>query len=330
MRVLVTGYGGFLGSAIARQLVARGDRVVGVARGEYPALASLGIEPRRGDLTDRAFVLGAVRDVDAVIHTAAQAGVWGPRGSYHAANVVATRHVVEGCRRAGVATLVFTSSPSVTFSGKDQCHVDESEPYPNRWMCAYPETKAIAERDVLAAHTPGQLHTCALRPHLIWGNDDPHLLPRVIDRARRGRLRVIGDGTNRIDTVHVENAAAAHLDALSALAERPELAGGRAYFISQDEPVDCWDWIGTICEIGGVPGPGRAIGFRTAYAIGAACEAVYRVAGRRSEPPMTRFVACQMARHHHFDITAAKERLGYQPRVSMREGLDRLRAAWVP
>ncbi len=328
MRILVTGCGGFLGSEIVRQLLARGDAVVGVARGDYPELRALGMDSIRGDLTERAFVLDSVRGVDAVVHTAALAGVWGPWERFRAINVSATQHLIEACLASGVGSLVFTSSPSVTFSGQDQCGVDESAPYPERWLCAYPETKAMAERAVLEAHAAGGLHTCALRPHLIWGERDPHLLPRIVERARRGRLRIVGEGNNVVDTVHVVNAAAAHLDALDTLRDRPEVGGGRAYFIAQDEPVDLWEWIGTICDIAGVARPRRRIGFRLAYGIGAACEAVYHVARRREEPPMTRFVAAQLARHHYFDTSAARDRLGYRVRISMEQGLERLRQAW--
>jgi nucleoside-diphosphate-sugar epimerase len=328
MRVLVTGCGGFLGSEIVRQLLQRGDQVVGVSRGEYPLLVTAGMKPIRGDLTESSFVDEALRDVDAVIHTAAVAGVWGKWQYFYRINKLATDHVIAACRRWEIGSLVFTSSPSVTFSGADQRGVDESEPYASKWLCHYPHTKALAEQAVLASHRSGHLNTLALRPHLIWGDDDPHILPRLLDRARSGRLRIVGDGRNRVDTVHVINAAAAHLDALDALRDAPDRAGGRAYFIAQDEPVNCWDWISEVCQLGGVEPPTRKISFPLAYRLGAALEAVYRVTGRSVEPPMTRFVAAQLARDHYFDTTAAKERLGYRVRISMAEGLRSLARAW--
>ncbi len=328
MRVLVTGCGGFLGSEIVRQLIAHGDQVVGVSRSEYPELVSLGMTHVQGDLTEASFTTNAIKEVDAVIHTAAVAGVWGPWQHFYSINKLATDHVIHACKSGGIRTLVFTSSPSVTFNGSHQRGVDESEAYATRWLCHYPHTKALAERASLRAHEIGTLHTCALRPHLIWGNDDPHILPRMIARAKSGRLRVVGDGTNRVDTVHVVNAAGAHLDAIDALQANPQEAGGRAYFIAQDEPVNCWDWIAGICELGGAQPPGKRISFRAAYALGATLEAVYRATGRSSEPPMTRFVAAQLAHDHFFDITAAKQRLGYRLRVSMADGLRSLQQAW--
>ncbi|OYP28941.1 NAD-dependent epimerase/dehydratase family protein [Rhodopirellula sp. MGV] len=329
MRVLVTGPAGFLGGEIVDQLLERGDEVVGVSRGSYPDVVAKGVDYRQGDLTDKAFTLEAIRDVDVVVHTAAIAGVWGPDEQFERINTSATEHVIEACRSNGIKRLVFTSSPSVTFDGEDQCELDESAPYPERWLCAYPRTKAAAEQSVLASHQLGHLHTCALRPHLVWGEDDPHLLARVIDRAKAGQLKIVGDGKNLIDTVHVINAAAAHLDAIDALDRQPEIAGGRAYFIAQDEPVNCWHWIGTICEAAGVPVPRKRVPYRVAYSVGAMLEMTYQVLGRQAEPPMTRFVAAQLAKHHYFDITAAKERLGYRVRISMAEGLQRLRDAWA-
>ena len=150
----------------------------------------------------------------------------------------------------------------------------------------------------------------------------------MIARARSGRLRIVGDGSNRVDTVHVINAAAAHLDALDALLAAPQDAGGRAYFIAQDEPVNCWGWIAKICELSGVDPPKKRISFRAAYALGAGLETMYRATGSGSEPPMTRFVAAQLSHDHYFDISAAKQRLGYRVRLSMDEGLRSLQQAW--
>jgi nucleoside-diphosphate-sugar epimerase len=328
MRVLVTGPAGFLGGEIVDQLLSRGDQVVGISRGDYPQLSDKGVDYHRGDLSDALVAGRLVRDVDAVVHTAAVAGVWGPYEGFYRINTQATLNVIDACRQNDIPTLVFTSSPSVTFGGDDQKGVDESAAYPTRWLCAYPQTKALAEQAVLKAHGEGGINTCSLRPHLIWGENDPHLLARVIDRAKSGRLKIVGDAKNLIDTVHVTNAAAAHLDAIDALTSQPQLAGGRSYFIAQDEPVNCWQWISKICEIGGAPAPSRKVPFRAAYAIGAALEAVYRATGRQTEPPMTRFVAAQLAKDHYFDISAAKERLGYTVRLSMDQGLDQLRAAW--
>jgi nucleoside-diphosphate-sugar epimerase len=328
MRILVTGCGGFLGSEIVRQLIERGDTVVGVARSYYPALRRLGMELRQGDLVDPLFTIDSVQNVDAVIHTAATAGVWGPWDHFYSINKTATDNVIRACRENGIDKLVFSSSPSVTFDGDDQSGVNESVPYASRWLCHYPHTKALAEIAVIEAHTPDTLHTIALRPHLIWSEDDPHLFPRVLDRARKGRLRIVGDGDNLVDTVHVINAAGAHLDALDALGRSPQEVGGQAYFIAQDEPVDCWDWIAEVCLIAGVEPPRKRISFAAAYAIGRSLETAYKLTGRKTEPPMTRFVAAQLARDHYFDITAARTKLGYRSRITMQEGLDRLRLAW--
>jgi nucleoside-diphosphate-sugar epimerase len=237
---------------------------------------------------------------------------------------------------------VYTSSPSVVFAGRDQCGVDESMPYDFAWMRAnkayYSESKACAEQAVLAANGHG-VKTCALRPHLIWGPGDTHLIPRLIERARSGRLRRVGDGTNLVDITYVENAAEAHLRAADALAmaspsaefdELPRVEAlspspaGKAYFISQGEPVNCWQWIDDVLQLAGLPPVERSMSYKTARRIGAGCEAAYRVLRFRGEPPMTRFLAAQLATSHWFDIAAARRDFGYQPRVSTAEGMLRL------
>jgi nucleoside-diphosphate-sugar epimerase len=328
MQALVTGAGGFLGRYIAEQLVARGDRVRGFGRGDYPQLRELGVEVERGDIRDAEAVASACRGVDVVFHTAAVAGIWGPWDYFHGINTLGSSHVVAGCLRHGVPRLVFTSSPSVTFRGEDQEHIDESAPYTERWLCHYPHTKALAEQAVLAANGRDGLLTCALRPHLIWGPRDPHLMPRLLDRARRGRLWRVGAGNNRIDAVYVENAARVHLQAADSL--RPgSPACGRAYFITNGEPVNCWKWIDQLLELAGLPPVRRAMPFRAAWAIGHGLEVAWRVVGRGNEPPMTRFLAAQLGTSHFFDISAARRDLGYVPAVSMAEGMNRLREWFV-
>ncbi len=323
MKALVTGAGGFLGQYLVEQLVARGDTVRGLSRGVYPALARGGVSWAQADVCDAAAVRAAVEGVDVVFHTAARAGVWGPWDTYYATNVQGTLNVIDACREAGVPKLVFTSSPSVTFDGRDQCGVDETAAYPQRWLCHYQHTKALAEHAVLRANGDGGLATCALRPHLIWGPRDGHLIPRLLDRARRGRLRQVGDGTNLIDTVYVANAAQAHLLA----ADRLRLDGpvaGRAYFISQGEPVRCWDWINAVLRLAGLPPVRRRISAASAWRLGALLECVYRSLGWQREPIMTRFLAAQLATSHYFNIARARDDLGYAPQVPLADGMERL------
>ncbi len=324
MRALVTGGGGFLGRYIAEQLVKRGDTVRTLARGDYPDLRQLGIDTIQGDIRDAGAVEAACQDMDVVFHTAAVAGIWGPWEHYHTINTEGTRRVVQACLKKGVARLVFSSSPSVTFDGSDQRNVDESAPYPDRWLCHYPHTKALAEQFVLAANGEGGLATCALRPHLIWGPRDPHLIPRLVERGRAGQLRRVGEGRNRIDVTYVENAAEAHLLAADALQDSTSSVAGRAYFISQGEPVNCWDWINEVLHLAGVPPVTRSISRRTAWWIGHAFECGHRLLGIEGEPRMTRFLAAQMSTDHYFNLRRAREDFGFLPTISTAEGLRRL------
>ncbi len=327
MKALVTGAGGFLGSEIVRQLVARGDHVRALSRRKYAELERLGVESIQADVRDAAAVRDSLHQVEVVFHTAAVAGIWGPWEHFYSINTQGTRNVLAGCLAQGVGRLVFSSSPSVTFSGHDQCGVDESEPYPQQWLCHYPHSKALAERAVLEANGQRGLLTCALRPHLIWGPGDPHLVPRLLDRARRGRLRQIGDGSNVIDMVFVENAALAHLQAADHLTPRSPV-GGQAYFISQGEPVNCWQWINDILGLDGLPPVSKRISLRGAWRAGAVLEAVYRTLRITREPVMTRFLAAQLGTSHYYDIRRARRDFDYAPPVSTSEGMQRL-DAWL-
>jgi 2-alkyl-3-oxoalkanoate reductase len=325
MHALVTGAGGFLGQYITRQLVARGDKVRALSRGNYPFLTELGVESVQGDIQDASAVERACQSVDAVFHVAATAGIWGKWQTYYGINVLGTRNVIAACLKNSVPRLIYTSSPSVTFAAKDQCGIDESAPYPKRWLAHYPHTKALAEQEVLAVNSEEVL-TCALRPHLIWGPGDQHLIPRLLARARAGQLRRVGAGKNLIDAVYVENAAAAHLLAADKLHAGSPVCG-KAYFITNGEPVNCWDWINEILSLAGVPRATKSISYRAAYAAGSMLEGIWTLTGRTDEPRMTRFLAAQLATSHYFNITAAHRDLSYEPRIAMAEGMQRLRGA---
>jgi len=331
VKALITGGGGFLGSAIAHMLHTRGDEVIVLGRRRYAHHEQAGLATVQADIRDAAAVGRACGGVDVVFHTAALAAIWGPRKLFHDINVGGTRNVIDACRNAGVGRLVFTSSPSVVFGDEDLCGVDESQPYPQRFLAHYPETKAEAERLVLGANGPG-LATAALRPHLIWGPGDPHLIPRVIERARQGKLMQVGDGTNLVDITYIDNAAEAHLLACDALlsvgveqsSSFAAPCAGKAYFISQGEPVALWPWLGGILNAVGAPPIRRSVSYAAARWIGTVAEAVYRFMRLPGEPRMTRFLAAQLAKSHYFDISAARSDFGYVPRVSTQEGLLRL------
>lgn len=324
MRALVTGGGGFLGRTIVERLLARGDRVRSFSRGDYPELRRLGVDVVRGDLADRTAVVAACRGCDVIFHVAAKAGIWGDERDYHRANVVGTENVLAGCSAHGIARLVFTSSPSVVFDGRDQEGVDESAPYPDRFEAAYPRTKAMAERMVLRANGPGRA-TVALRPHLIWGPRDNHLVPRIIARSRS--LRRIGQEDKKVDSVYIDNAADAHLLAADRLEPGAPIAG-RAYFITNGEPRGLWELIDGILAAAGLPPVTGRVPRGVALCAAGVMEAIHGVFRLRNEPRLTRFLVRELSTAHWFDISAARRDLGYEPRVSIDEGLRRLRA-WL-
>ena len=327
MYALVTGATGFLGRHVVEQLVARGDQVRALCRRQQPDLVKLGVEVVSGDIRDRASVVQACQGIDAVFHVAAITNIWGRWRDFYETNTLGTEYVIDGCRQHGVSKLIYTSSPSVTYNGQDQLGVDESAPYPTSWYCHYPHSKALGEQSVLKANNPSCLKTCSLRPHLIWGPRDENLFGRLIEQARSGKLCQVGRGGNMIDTVYVENAATAHLLAAEAL-EGDAPAAGRAYFISQGEPVNCWEWVNRLLAVAGLPPVKKTISRSAAKWFGRVCEATYRTLHLSGEPPMTRFLADQLSTSHYFNISRARNELGYEPEISIEEGLRRLAAAY--
>lgn len=318
MRILVTGGGGFVGRYVVERLLARGYSVRSFGRSLQPELAEKGVEVVCGDVAKADDVRAACRGVDAVFHVAAKAGVWGNWDSFYQPNVVGTRNVVDACRMEGVGRLVFTSTPSVVFNGKPIRGGGQEMPYGRNWLCHYAHTKAIAEQEALAANSD-TLKVVALRPHLIFGPGDPHLLPRVIESVKAGRLKIVGDGRNRVNVAYVEDVAAAHVHAFDAL--EAGTCDGQAYFIAQGEPVELWPWLNQVLEGLGRPPLMRRIPLPLAYAAGALAEGVWTLFTKKGEPPITRFVAVELAKDHYFDLRAATRDLGYRAEITMESAL---------
>jgi len=327
MKALVTGGGGFLGSAIVTMLLERGDEVVSYSRNRHPALDELGVTQVGGDVADTAALTAAAQGCDIIFHVAAKAGIWGDYAGYHQANVIGTEAVLAACRANGIERLVATGSPSVVFDGRDIEGGDESLSYPEHYEAHYPQTKMLAELAVLRANSPG-LATVSLRPHLIWGPGDNHLVPRIIEKAKAGRLKRIGSRPCLADTVYIDNAATAHLLAADRLHPGSQIAG-KAYFITNDQPVPLWDMVDMILAAGGLPPVRGEVSPEMARMIGGVCETIWKLLHLAGEPPMTRFVADELSTAHWFDISAAKRDLGYRPEVSIEEGLRRL-SEWLP
>lgn len=319
MKVLVTGGGGFVGGYIIDLLLARGYGVRSFGRSAQPALEKKGVEVVCGDLASADDVRAACRGIDAVFHVAAKAGVWGSWDSFYQPNVVGTRNVVEGCQAEGIPRLVYTSTPSVVFNGEPIRGGGSEMPYGRNWLCHYAHTKAIAEREALGANSDA-LKVVALRPHLIFGPGDPHLLPRVIDSVKAGRLKIVGNGENRVDVSYVEDVATAHLNAFDALVSGD--CAGKAYFISQGEPVRLWPWLNQVLEGLGHAPLSKRIPLVAAYAAGAMAEFVWTVTAKSGEPPITRFVAVELAKDHYFSIEEARRDLGYAPAYGMEVALN--------
>lgn len=324
--VLVTGGGGFLGRALVERLLAEGYRVRSFARGEYPDLRKLGVTVIRGDLTDKQAVNEACAGCVMVFHNAAKAGIWGDYDSFYRPNVIGTQNILSSCRTMGIRRLIYTSSASVVFGDADIEGGDESLPYPEQSRSPYTATKAMAERLVLDANS-SSFKTLSLRPHLIWGPRDTQIIPRIIAQARSGKVRRVGDGKNKVDTTYIDNCVDAHLKAAAAL-DTAAGASGRPYFISNDEPVNLWELINRILALVGIPPVTRSVPKGLAVGLGAILEGVHRAFHLSGEPRMTRFLAEELSTSHWFDISAARKDLGYQPVVSMEEGLKRL-GAWL-
>jgi nucleoside-diphosphate-sugar epimerase len=317
MKAFVTGGNGYIGGAVVRLLRERGHQVTAASR-------RTGVDVGVYDAVAR-----AMAGHDVVFHAAALPRPWGPRAEFERTNVTGTANVIRACREHGVRELIYTSSPSAVFDGKDHVDAGNDLPFPTTFLADYPRTKAEAEMLVRAANGPG-LRTVSLRPHLVYGPGEPNLLPRLLQRARSGRLAIVGDGTNVVSLTYIDNAAIAHLQAREALAAAGAGSAclGNAYFIADAAPVELWGFVTQFLAGVGAPVPTRRVPRGVAHAIGSMLELGYGALGIESEPPMTRFVAAQMATSHSYDMGPAYREIGYAPVVDGTEGLRRTIEAW--
>ncbi len=324
MRAVVTGGGGFLGRRIVALLRERGDTVTVVDRQARPDAVDPTVV---ADIRDTATMRTAFAGADAVFHCAGKVGFWGEKHVFWSVNVDGTKSVLAAARDAGISRLVFTSTPSVVGYAHDVENGGPDLPYAAVHENAYAETKCVAEQLVLAANG-AHLATVALRPHVLIGPGDERMLPGVMDRAARGRLRVIGDGANRIDLTYIDNAAWAHLDAAAALADARAPCAGRPYFITNGQPVVLWEWLNALLGELDLPAVHASLRLSTAQLAALVTETVWKTLPVRGDPPLTRALATVLARSHWYDIEPARRDLGYRVRVSMEEA-NRRTARWL-
>ncbi len=323
MKILVTGAGGFLGFEIAKKLVQEGHEVINFSRSHHTKLDQYKIKTVQGDLRKYSNIEKALIGVEAIFHVAALAGVWGKKEDFFGINYDGTKNLVDAATKLGVKKFVYTSTPSVVFGHEPLIGVDEKTKYPDHFYTFYAESKSLAEKYVLAANSSSFL-TCALRPHLIWGPGDPHIVPRLVERAHAKKLKMVGDGENLVDVIHVVNAANAHVLAFKNLEVGSPVAGS-AYFIGQERPVKLWTFINQILEQKKAPKISSRVSFKVAYGMGAILEGIYKTFGLyHKEPLMTRFVAMQLAHSHYFSQEKAKKDFGYQVQLTVEEGLKTL------
>ncbi|WP_413317121.1 NAD-dependent epimerase/dehydratase family protein [Agrococcus sp. 1P02AA] len=318
MIVVVTGASGFLGRAVAAELVAAGHEVRTLQR--RPSTVP-GVADALGSITDAGHVARTLDGAEGVVHLAAKVSLAGDAGEFHAVNVGGTRTMLDAAERAGVTRFVQVSSPSVAHLGASLAGVGADPASPEHARGDYARTKAEAELLALERDSAA-MAVVAVRPHIVWGPGDTQLIERIVERARRGRVPLLSGGTALIDTTYVDNAATG----IAAALRRTEHAHGNAYVITNGEPRPVADLLAGICLAAGVRPPHRSVPAPLGRAAGSLIERVWALRPGADEPPMTRFLAEQLSTAHWFDQRATHRDLDWQPTVSIDEGLARLAA----
>jgi len=285
-------------------------------------LESEGICALQLDLKDKSALADTCKNQEIVFHCAALPSPWGNFEAFYQANVIGTRNIIRGCEEHKVKRLVYVSTPSLYFGYSSRMNVKETDTLPEP-VSNYAATKILAEQELDEAFERG-LATIAIRPRAIFGPGDTVIFPRLIPRLQSGRLPILGDGENVVDLTYIENV----VDALLLCAVSPANTLGKKYNISNDEPVKLWKLVERICRELDLPYPKRKISYRTANTVASMLELIYMIIPTHPEPPLTRMSVSMMANSTTLDITAAKQELGYQPRVSVDEGFDKFMQWW--
>jgi nucleoside-diphosphate-sugar epimerase len=320
-RLLVTGATGFVGSVLAARLADEGAHVVGLSR-EVREPDDRGIEWIAGDLEDPDAMNRATRDMDGVFHVGGMVGHYGNRGKYLRANVLGTRELIRACRRNGVRTLVFTSTPSVIADGTAHFGVDETHPYSHRFQSPYSESKALAEQEVRAANGP-ELRTVCIRPHMIWGPGRSHWVGGLRKLAATGKLYQVGDGMNRVGMTYMDDCIEAHMLAFRAV-EADAAVGGQVFFVHGGEPVLLWRWVSQLAEALGLEPVKGELSKGAVKTAATVCDALVTLSGGRLHFPLSRYLFTELTTDHYSRIDRARSWLGYEPRVSVEDGIERL------
>lgn len=326
MRILVTGGGGFLGSSIIKELLKDPTSIVtSFSRYHYPHLEDSGVPCIRGDVRNMADVERALsQGFDAVIHTAALQGEWGRYKDFFEVNYQGTKNLLEGAKACGVSRFVYTSSSSVVIGKDELLGVDEKINYPKKYLSDYAETKSMAERLVLQMNNHKDFLTCSLRPYFMWGPGASGFIYQALQRARLGKLQMIGEGNNLVDSIYVDNAALAHVLALKKLTPESSVCGS-AYFIGQEDPINLWSFINQILAILKIEPVIKSMDLKSAYRLGWVMEKTFKVAGiLRPAPALTRSMVHELGESHYFSHAKALAELGYRSQISTSEGLSQL------
>lgn len=317
MTVLITGATSLLGHGIADRLYARGDDVAAFQRRP----SGFAVTEYLGDVGDFDAVSRAMAGVEAVVHVAGLVTVTGSWERFEATNVRGTRNVIEAARSAGVSRFVQISSPSVAHAGRSLVGEPAGPADPSSARGHYARSKAMGELIALAANAP-DMSVVAIRPHLIWGPGDTQLVARIVDRARSGRLAIVGTGAALIDSTYIDNAVAA---TVAALDRAPEL-GGRAYVVTNGQPRPVRELMSRIAMAAGLEPPRLRVPYHVARAGGGVAERIWERRSTADEPPMTSFLAEQLGTAHWFDQRETRRALRWEPSVSLAQGFAQLEA----